>query len=206
MPTDSRLARASAAFVALTALAALVLQARIAEAAPTRMPGTPVWWWLAGYFTILTNLGVAVLMAATALGTRISARVQGGLLLSILMVGLTYHAILARLWAPQGLAWWADQGLHSATPLLTLVWWSLFGDRRVSLHDLPAWLIWPALYAAYALTRGALTGFWPYPFLDADRLGWTQVALNTCGMVLTFAALGLVLIALARAATRRSIR
>lgn len=202
MPVDSPLARSTAAVVALTALAALVLQARIAEGAPTRMPGTPVWWWLAGYFTILTNLGVAVLMAATALGTRIPARVQGGLVLSILMVGLTYHALLARLWAPQGPAWWADQGLHSATPVLTLVWWSIFGDRRVSLHDLPAWLLWPALYAAYALIRGALTGFWPYPFLDAHQLGWARVALNTFGMVLAFAALGLVLIALAR----RSIR
>ena len=40
------------------------------------------------------------------------------------------------------------------------------------------------------LIRGALTGFWPYPFLDADQLGWPRVALNVTGQVLAFAALG----------------
>lgn len=202
MRADNPFARPTAALVSLTALAALVLQARVAEGAATRVPDTPVWWWLAGYFTILTNLGVVILMAALAFGTRLSARIQGGLLLSILMVGLTYHALLARLWAPQGLAWWADQGLHSAVPLLMLGWWLGLGDKMVSLRDLPWWLIWPATYAAYALARGALTGFWPYPFLDAAHLGWPQVALNSAGMVLAFAALGLTLIACARALVR----
>lgn len=192
------IARTLAAVVALTALVALVLQARIADGAPTRPQGTPVWWWLAGYFTILTNLGVAVAMTAVALGHRLTPRAQGGLVLAILMVGIVYHALLARLWAPQGLAWWADQGLHTATPVLMLGWWLGFGDRGVTLRDLPYWLIWPGLYANYAFLRGALTGFWPYPFLDADALGWPEVALNAAGMVLAFAGLGLGLIALAR--------
>jgi hypothetical protein len=198
----SRAYRLIAALIALTAGAALALQIQVASDAPTRPEGTPVWWWLSGYFTILTNLGVAALMGATALGYRPSARVQGGLVLAILMVGLVYHVLLARLWAPQGLAWWADQGLHTATPVLMLGWWLTLGDRRVVWRDLPAWLIWPAVYAAYALTRGTLTGFWPYPFLDATQLGWPQVALNTAGMVLAFATLGLALIAIARASVR----
>ena len=194
--------RALAALTAATALAAIALQLPLAATAPGRPPDTAAWWWLAGYFTILTNGAVALLMGATALGVRLSARLQGGLVLSILMVGLVYHALLARLWAPEGLAWWTDQALHTATPLLTLAWWLCFGDRHVTLRDLPFWLIWPAIYAVYALVRGALTSFWPYPFLDADTLGWPQIALNVAGMVLAFAALGLCLIALARASLR----
>lgn len=196
------MSRTLAALISLTALVALALQLHLAAGAPDRPEGTPAWWWLAGYFTILTNGGVAGLMAVTALGARLSPRSQGGLVLSILMVGLVYHALLARLWAPEGLAWWTDQALHTATPLLTLAWWLGFGDRRATRRDLPFWLAWPALYAIYALIRGTLTGFWPYPFLDAQSLGWPQVALNVAGMVLAFAALGLGLIALARASIR----
>jgi hypothetical protein len=202
MPQVSDATRPFAAIVALTTVMALVLQVLVATDAPARPPGIPIWWWLAGYFTILTNVGVAGLMGATAFGYRPSARMQGGLVLSILMVGLVYHAILARLWAPKGLAFWADQGLHTATPILMLGWWMALGDRRVSRADLPHWLIWPGLYATYALARGALTGFWPYPFLNAEALGWVQVALNSLGMVLAFATLGLALIAL----PRRSVR
>ena len=195
-------AGALAAVVALTAVAALALQYQVATGAGTRPTDAPVWWWLAGYFTILTNLGVAGLMTATAFGHTPSPRMQGGLVLSIVMVGLVYHAILARLWSPRGLAWWADQGLHTAVPLVMLTWWLGCGDRRITLRDLPFWLIWPAFYAAYALVRGALTGFWPYPFLDAAQLGWLQVAVNVAGMVLAFATLGLGLIALARVSVR----
>lgn len=99
------LPRILAAAVALAALTALAVQYRVAEGAATRPEGTSVWWWLAGYFTILTNLGVALLMGAVAVGHQTSARMQGGLVLSIVMVGVVYHALLARLWAPQGLAW-----------------------------------------------------------------------------------------------------
>jgi hypothetical protein len=194
--------RALATLTAATALAAIALQLPLAATAPGRPPDTAAWWWLAGYFTILTNGAVTLLMTATAFGARLSARLQGGLVLSILMVGLVYHALLASLWAPEGLAWWTDQMLHTATPVLTLAWWLGFGDRTVKLRDLPVWLVWPALYAVYALTRGTVTGFWPYPFLDADTLGWPQVALNVAGLVLAFAALGLGLIALARASLR----
>lgn len=194
--------RALATLTAATALAAIALQLPLAATAPGRPPDTAAWWWLAGYFTILTNGAVTLLMTATAFGARLSARLQGGLVLSILMVGLVYHALLASLWAPEGLAWWTDQMLHTATPVLTLAWWLGFGDRTVKLRDLPVWLVWPALYAVYALTRGTVTGFWPYPFLDADTLGWPQVALNVAGMVLAFAALGRGLIALARASLR----
>lgn len=202
MSIAHRASRPVAALVALTAFAALALQVRIAADAPTRPEAMSVLWWLAGYFTILTNFGVAVLMGANAFGFPLSARLQGGLVLSILMVGLVYHTVLARLWSPTGLAWWADQGLHSAVPFLVGGWWLIFGSRQVGLRDLPFFLLWPAIYCAYALTRGAITGFWPYPFLDADQLGWTIVARNVIGMVAAFAGLGLGLIALGRASIR----
>lgn len=164
------------------------------------MGGTAVetLWRMAGYFTVLTNLGVGIVMLAELAGRHASARLAGGTTLAILMVGLVYHTLLARLWNPVGLAWWADQGLHSAVPGLTLLWWLTLAPKSVSLRDLPFWLIWPILYVAYALTRGFSTGFWPYPFLDVTALGWPSVSANLAGITLVFAAIGLGLIQIAR--------
>lgn len=163
---------------------------------------TDTLWRMAGYFTILTNLGVAAVMAAAAVGRPIGPRRSGAMTVAIVIVGIVYHLILARLWAPVGLAWWADQGLHTAVPVATALWWLAFAPKSVSLRDLPFWLIWPATYAVYALIRGAMTGFWPYPFLDASALGWSLVALNVALLVAVFAGLGLALIALARRLSR----
>ena len=147
-------------------------------------------WLMAGYFTVLTNLIVAVAMFAVARGWQMPARVAAGLVVAIVMVGLIYHLILARLWAPQGLAWWANQGLHTAVPLTMAGWWLAFAAKDVGWRDVPAWLIWPAVYGVYAVVRGALTGFWAYPFVDADALGWGQVAVNIAGLLVAFAVLG----------------
>ncbi len=155
-------------------------------------------WRLAGFFTILTNVLVAGHMLAIAQGWRISASRAAGLVVSIVMVGLVYHAVLARLWSPQGPAWWADQGLHTAVPLATALWWLAFAPKDVVWRDLPVWLIWPLAYCVYAVTRGLATGFWPYPFLDIDTLGPGLVAVNIAALVLAFAALGAGLVLLAR--------
>ena len=194
--------RRSLPFVILcTALVALALQVPASQAL---LGGTLVetLWRLAGYFTILTNLGVAAIMLAEVSGHRTSARLAGGMTLAILMVALIYHLLLAGLWSPTGLAWWADQGLHTAVPALVLIWWLVQAPKRVSLRDLPLWLAWPSIYLAYALVRGLATGFWPYPFLDVGTLGWTRVAGNVAAITLAFAGLALVLLLLARRSVR----
>ena len=60
------------------------------------------------------------------------------------------------------------------------------------------WLIWPILYADYALVRGLASGFYPYPFLDVSVLGIAQIALNVVVLVAAFVALGVLLIGTAR--------
>ncbi len=191
-------ARILALVICVAALLALGAQFNVSRCLMGQASATDTLWRMAGYFTILTNLGLAAIMAATAAGFPCSARLWGGMTLAIVIVGIVYHLILSRLWAPVGLAWWADQGLHTAVPVLTAVWWLAFAPKSVSRRDLLYWLIWPAVYAVYALIRGGLTGFWPYPFLDAAALGWPRVALNVVLLVAVFAGAGAALVALAR--------
>lgn len=155
-------------------------------------------WRMAGYFTVLANLALGVQMAAVAMNRPISGPRAAGFLVVMVVVGLTYHLLLSGLWKPQGMAFWADQGLHTATPLLTVLWWVVFAPKDISARHLPQWLIAPALYGGYALVRGAMSGFWAYPFLDAAALGPVQVAINLAGMLVGFAVVGIAVIGAAR--------
>ena len=191
-------ARFFALLIGTVALASLRAQY---DALPDPMAFWPVegkLWFLAGFFTILTNLGVAGLMFAVARRWRMSGPVAAGLVVSAAMVGIVYHLLLARLWNPQGAAWWANQGLHTAVPLAVVCWWLAFADKAVSPRDLPKWLVWPAIYCGFALARGYLTGFWPYPFLNGDALGPVRLGLNIVGLLVAFAALGAGVIGVAR--------
>ena len=80
-----------------------------------------------GYFTVLTNLFVALalllpLVAPDSGIGRFAARptVQGCAVNSILLVGIGYHLLLRHVWNPQGMQWIADMLLHYVMPILFL--------------------------------------------------------------------------------------
>lgn len=184
--------------LAAVATAGLAAQFSVTHSLPATTGVMHSLWLMGGYFTVLTNALVAAHMLAIAFGWRISSRRAAGLVVAIGMVGVVYHLVLAGLWAPTGLAWWADQTMHSATPAFTLLWWLACAPKQISRADLPFWLVWPLAYCGYALLRGSLTGFWAYPFLDFTVLGPVATALNLGLICLGFTGFGLALIALAR--------
>lgn len=155
-------------------------------------------WFMAGFFTVLTNLAVAGLMFAVARGWRMPGVVAGGMLVAITMTGILYHLLLAHRLAFEGWAWWATQGLHTGVPLAVAGWWLAFGDKGVGWRQVPIWLIWPAIYCVYALGRGYVTGDWAYPFLNGDTLGAARLALNIAGLLAGFIACGGLVAVVAR--------
>jgi hypothetical protein len=147
------------------------------------------------YFTILSNVIVGVTSLLLALRPdrpspvfRI-ARLDG--LIGIAVTGVVYHVALASLYELQGYAALSDQLLHTVSPLLCVIGWLLFGPRSAGetatgLTTVPAitpsvalWsLAYPLLWLGLTLIRGAITDFYPYPFLDAHIHGYALVALN----------------------------
>ena len=183
-------ARRLAILIALVAGIALGAQFLVASRLPALAGTVAVLWRMAGYFTILTNPAIFLHFAAVALGGRMPPGRAGALVLWAGMVGIVYHAVLSGLWAPQGLAWWADQGLHSATPLLTVLWWLAFApSTRQDWTPVAGWLLWPLAYCGYVVARGAVTGFWPYPFVDPALHGAVRVSLNIAALMPAFAVL-----------------
>jgi len=191
-------ARVGAAVIALIAALALGLQVFVSTGL-LGSPGAAIWRML-GMFTVLTNILVLGTFALIAVrGKAPGAFWMFALTLWILIVGIVYHALLAHLWRPEGAAWWADQGLHSATPIAVALWWGLFSAKTpLSWRHAAMALGWPILYLAYALVRGAMTGFYPYPFIDLDALGAGMLAFNVVALCVAFWIGGLLLITATR--------
>jgi len=197
-------ARLAAALVALIVFIALGMQL-IVSYKLTGSSGAAVWSMLS-FFTVLTNFLVLVSYAKMALtGRMLSAFWLAALTIWILIVGAVYHLLLAKLWAPVGLEWWANQGMHSASPVATFLWWISYAPKRpMPWRNAALFLIWPLLYFSYALIRGSFTHTYPYPFIDLNVLTIGQLAVNAIGFLFAFCIGGLAIIAIARACTKRS--
>lgn len=146
------------------------------------------------YFTVLTNLLVVVCFTFVLFqpGGKFTAffnspSVQTAVTLYITVVGLVYNLILRNLWKSEGLQVLLHDILHVLTPVATLVYWWIWTEaRQLQWKDIPAWLVYPALYALYILVWGYFTRWYPYPFMDVGKYGLSQVLLNSGLLVLVF--------------------
>lgn len=161
---------------------------------------------LLGYFTVLTDLFVALVFSQPFVfgGTRFgrwlgSDMLRGCATAAIAMVGIAYHVLLRNVWAPEGWQWVADIALHYATPLAALGHWLAFPPARaLALRSALLWCPYPAAYLLYALVRGELLGSYPYHFIDVGALGYPRVLLHSLGLLLGFVLVGATLVGLAR--------
>lgn len=160
------------------------------------------------YFTVLTNLLVALVatlsVTATARAGRhsSSAQVQGCATASIVLVGIAYHLLLRHAWDPQGWQWLADVLMHYAVPAAFLLyWWLTLAERSLPWWSPLPWCAYPLGYFAYALVRGHFIGSYPYPFIDVTTLGIGRAFVNALGVLVGFLAIGFVLVASTRYGT-----
>jgi len=186
-------ARLAAALVAIVCWAGLTVQ--FAATYGQQHDVLASLWIIARFFTILTNLILAVIMTRIATGGRVSANVLGGATLAILLVGIVYFFLLRGLHSLSGLALVADVLLHKVSPVLMPLWWLLFAPRARLRWNAPIWWsAYPVAYLLYALARGQAEHKYPYPFLDVGKIGWTQTALNVGGIALGFILAGFALV------------
>jgi hypothetical protein len=158
------------------------------------------------FFTILTNLIVAVCVTVLLLkpnskwGTWFSkSTTLTAITVYITIVGVVYNVILRFLWKPQGLQYVTDELLHTIIPLLFILYWFLFVPKKgLQYKQFLPWLIYPLLYVIYTAIHGAISGYYPYPFINVTELGYGKVMINTGGLLLAFSILSLFLIAIAK--------
>ena len=158
------------------------------------------------FFTILTNLLVAVALtlpvigARTRLGHRASAEgVRAGVTMYAVVVGLVYHFLLHATWNPQGWSYVANIALHYVMPAAILIDWLAFTPNgRLRWIDAAKWLGFPLFYGGWTLLHGAVSGWYPYWFIDAGELGLGRTLLNFSALLIFFGLIGLIVVAIDR--------
>ena len=100
---------------------------------------------------------------------------------------------------------------HYIVPIGTIADWIIF-DRKgtMSFGEVPTWPIFPLLYLSYAFALVLGCGVWmreesrwPYPFLDIDTKGSTEVLITCIVLVVVFVLLGCLYVAIDQAMAKR---
>lgn len=222
VPADAELGRSGSRYapcpmpriwhatIAVLVAVALVMQVwiavRVSAVPPGHAVGTLRGVGLAGrilrvfsFFTIQSNVISGV--ASAQLARRPDRDGSGwrvlrlDALLGILITGIVYSTVLARIHQPDG---WQETItntlVHYIVPTMMLLGWLLCGPRpRISRRVMLAALAWPIVFVAYTLTAGAISSWYPYPFLDAATNGYGRVLINTGLVLVVFAVIGALL-------------
>lgn len=181
--------------IAVTAWTAIVFQAYLTTGSMVN---------LFSYFTILTNLLVAVCSSVLLLNIKNkiglffgTASVQTAITLYIFIVALVYNTVLRGIVSLNGWNLFVDTLLHVVVPILFILYWFVYVPKGVlQWKQGLSWIYFPIAYLVYSLIRGAVFGWYPYPFLNVVTFGYPKVLLNLIIMIAIFLLAGLALIML----------
>jgi hypothetical protein len=135
------------------------------------------------YFTVQSNILVALsvlpLMRNPATDDRAWRVLRLDALIGIAVTGVVFVVALRPIVDLSGLSAVTNVGFHYVSPLLAVIGWLLFGPRpRIDTSTLGWALAWPLAWLAYTLVHGAISGWYPYPFIDAGDLGYLITLIN----------------------------
>lgn len=181
---SSRWARGWFAVTALCVIAGIALSVYTSVQTPGRFhSGVERGFNTFAFFTIQSNLivGATTMLLALKLERPSTVfrvfRLIG--LVAITITGVVYHVALARILDLDGVHQLGDQLVHTVVPLLTVLGWLIFGPRgQTSARVAGLSALFPFCWLAFTLIRGAVIGWYPYPFLDVTSLGYGKTILN----------------------------
>jgi hypothetical protein len=207
--TSSSPARRVVAAVRLAAATALLV-ALVFQIVEKTVNNDMVLQWYFAYFTIQsTMVGIAVLIwgGVVALRADIDPPVLTVARMSVLsyaIVTAVVYNLLLRGIPDEGfvVSPWPGEIMHVWIPIVLLADW-LFSPGRSALRwtALRAVVIFPLVWLGITLVRGAIDGWYPYPFLEPST-GWLSVLGYILGISAFVVALASAAIAYSRVRAR----
>ncbi|MDB4923477.1 Pr6Pr family membrane protein [Mucilaginibacter sp.] len=165
---------------------------------------------LFSYYTILSNLLMVVCLTVILIAPRsawgrffLKGTVLTSIALYITIVALIYNVALRNIWHMEGLFKLANELLHVINPVLFIIYWFVFVPKAgLKYRDVLPWLWFPFIYFIYVLIRGAISGDYPYPFLNVTKSGYEQVMFNAFVLLPVIWGLGALYVLIARRMNR----
>jgi hypothetical protein len=146
------------------------------------------------FFTIEANIFAAIIFLIGGFALlrgktyKYGALLRGAATLYMITTGIIFGVLLSG-YDPTLLTFvpWDNIVLHYIIPVAVFADWLIDPPKiRLSFKKVLVWLIFPFTYLAYTLIRGAITGRYPYPFLDpANQHGYAGIAVTTVGITVT---------------------
>ena len=130
-----------------------------------------------------------------------------GGLIAILVIGAVYNLLLGD---PTTAAYWANKPsvcLHLITPLLYAIYFLATRPvRKVTVGGIQCSILLPYLYVAFIYTRHLITGdrWFPYFFLDINRIGWSGAFCWIIALTIIFVLTGIVFIYLGKKKSKKA--
>ena len=176
----------------------------------TRHPEHTALWRAIDFASYFTNTtGILVTIVATLALLRPSAKlaqpgVTAAAAIYISVVAVTYELLLRG--EAHGLYFFTNTSLHEVIPVLVILLWLVFTPKADLRWSEPlGWVVYPALYIAWILVRGAVIHHYPYFFADVNKLGYPRALLNGAGFLAAFYILGMAAVALGRLGRARTL-
>lgn len=148
-------------------------------------------------FEGLVLLGGAFL-APAVLGSVRWDRLRAAAVMYAVTTFLVYGLLLDGFYNPLSAEhYWTSTVLHQVMPVVLVLELILRPfSNRLSWRTALIWMVYPIAFLAYSLVRGAITGWYPYDFLDPNESGgYGGVALTSVAITVGFLAIGLLLVA-----------
>jgi len=162
------------------------------------------------FYTILTNIVLVLVYLSVVtswswLDLFRHAVTRAMMAANIALVMLYVYFVLRFLTNLAGLDQLADTLLHYLGPVLYILWWLAAQPHgALKWSNLPVMLAPTLAYFIYILARGAWVNEYPYPILAVDKIGYGAVFLNAFHMLVAFAVLTVIVIALDQILARLS--
>jgi hypothetical protein len=146
------------------------------------------------YFTNLSNIFAAIVLIWGAFQLMTHRQpspstdlLRGMAVVNMAIVGIVFSALLRDVDMGYLLPW-VNTVLHYIMPIVVVLEW-LFQPptTKLGVKHLLWCQVFPLLYLVYTLTRGAIVGWYPYPFLTPANVGgYSGVAAYAVGIIIVF--------------------